>query len=123
MEINPAGDDLIYSTYLGGSSNNDFATGVALGPDGTVYVTGATASTDFPVVNAYQAANGGRLDAFIARIDTRLTGPASLLYSTYLGGASDDTTGGIAVDLGGRIMSRVAQCRPTFQRCAHTSPH
>jgi len=102
LEINPTGTGLVYATYLGGSADDE-ALGVALGPDGTTYVTGYTASTNFPTANPLQAANHGGNDIFIARIDTRLSGAASLLYSTYLGGTLSDAAGGIAVDSAGRI--------------------
>lgn len=57
-EINPSGSGLIYSTYLGGSSD-DAAIAIAVDTTGDAYVTGATLSTDFPTVNAFQSVAGG----------------------------------------------------------------
>lgn len=113
-EINPSGSGLVYSTYLGGSSN-DAALAIAVDSSGYAYVTGATLSTDFPAVGAYQGTAGGGTclpaltlnnlsvsrpcsDAFVAKLKPDGSG---LVYSTYLGGSSDDAGFGIAVDSAG----------------------
>ncbi len=78
-----------YSTYLGGTGT-DSALGIAVDSTGDVYVTGRTSSTNFPVKSAYQPTfSGGSTDAFVTEI-----GPdgLSLVYSTYLGGATPVTT-------------------------------
>jgi uncharacterized protein (TIGR03437 family) len=100
-KFSPAGA-LLYLTYLGGSSN-DGATALAVDAAGNAYVAGATTSTDFPTVNPYQPHFGGMGgmglirtgDAFVAKLN-----PAGnqLLYSTYLGGSTDDIAMAIAVD-------------------------
>lgn len=94
---------LAYSTYLGGSGTESTyqdwsGPGIAVDAGGAVYVTGRTYSYDFPTLNPYQASNGGGSDAYI----TKLT-PAgnALVYSTYLGGNSDDEGRSIAVDTRG----------------------
>ncbi len=91
-------DPLIYSTYLGGSKG-DFGTSIAVDSAGNAYVTGTTASTDFPTMNPLQPANGGALyntqDVFVAKINSA---GSALVYSTYLGGIEDDIGLGIAVD-------------------------
>jgi hypothetical protein len=90
--LNSTGTALIYSTYLGGSGG-DWGTSIALGPGGTVYVTGATMSSDFPVLNALQTSLGTpNGNAFIAAISTTQSGISSLLYSSYLGGGGNATT-------------------------------
>ena len=94
-KLTPAGNALVYSTYLGGSGG-DFGGGIAVDGAGSAYVTGETASTNFPTQYPYQATyQGGAADAFV----TELT-PAgnALVYSTYLGGSSGDFGVGIAVD-------------------------
>jgi hypothetical protein len=91
--INPAGSALAYSTYLGGNSD-DYGFGIAVDSGGNAYVTGVTASTDFPTMNPLQPASGGGTDAFV----TKITPSGSLVYSTYLGGSSNDAGTGIAVD-------------------------
>lgn len=92
---------LLFSTYLGGSNGGylgDAATGIAVGPGGSLFVTGTAKSSDFPIRNALQPAAGGGTDAFIARIDGTLNGNPTLAFSTYLGGSGDDVASGIAVD-------------------------
>ncbi|MFZ3094438.1 MAG: SBBP repeat-containing protein, partial [Methanothrix sp.] len=93
-KINSAGPELSYSTYLGGSGF-DYAKGIAVDGSGNAYVTGYTASTNFPTINQYQASNAGSSDVFVAKINS--AGPA-LSYSTYLGGGGYDYAKGIAVD-------------------------
>jgi hypothetical protein len=87
---------LEYSTYLGGGAN-DSGRGIRVkGND--AYLAGETGSAvDFPTANAFDASfNGGPTDAFVTRLDMR-RGPAGLEYSTYLGGAADDSGRAIAV--------------------------
>ena len=88
---------LVYSTYLGGAASGDFADEIAVDGSGHAYVTGSTASTDFPTLNPYMG-YAGAYDAFITRINTNASGAAGLIYSTYLGGAYNDVLNGIAVD-------------------------
>jgi hypothetical protein len=87
---------LLYSTYLGGTSF-EMATGVAADAAGHAYVTGETRSTNFPLKNQLQK-NQADVDAFVTKLDTNVAGPASLLYSTYLGGNSEDHARDIAAD-------------------------
>ena len=84
----------VYSTYLGGS-NNDEGRGIAVDGAGAAYITGRTASTNFPVLAASQVAFGGGLfDAFVTKLDAA----GARLYSTYLGGSHIDEGYGIAVN-------------------------
>jgi len=94
-KIGAPGGALIYSTYLGGSGNDE-GNGIAVDKSGAVYITGDTASTDFPLLGAYQSTyGGGATDAFV----TRLAGSGqTLLYSTYLGGSGADIGSAIAID-------------------------
>jgi hypothetical protein len=93
----------LYSTLLGGS---DFDSGpaIAVGTDGSAYLTGTTMSEDFPVTeDAFQMRRTGCDSAFVSRINTAGNG---LLYSTYLSGKTRDlaqrTFGGdIALDTSG----------------------
>ena len=94
-------DPLLASTYLGGSDAEGgyCADAVALGPDGSVYVTGYTASDDFPTTigEPYQ---GGASDVFVSRFDPTLT---DLLASVYLGGGNEEQASCIAVDAAGNV--------------------
>ncbi len=98
-KLNAAGSALVYSTYLGGSGY-DFGLGIAVDSSGSAYVTGQTSSSDFPTANAFQGKNASGLgnDVFVAKFSP--TGSA-LVYSTYLGGSSDDSGVDIAVDSAG----------------------
>lgn len=101
LKLNAGGDRLIYSTYLGGSENEE-GQGLRLDNSGNAYLTGSTESSDFPVVDAFQPVYGGRSgqsdsygDAFVSAIDP--TG-SQLIFSSYLGGSGDDRGSGIAID-------------------------
>jgi len=96
-KLSPAGNALVYSSYLGGS-DSEWATAIAVDASGAAYLTGWTKSTDFPLLNPIQNARGGNEDAFVSKI-----APAgnALVYSTYLGGLQDEEGLGIAVDSGG----------------------
>lgn len=94
-KLTPAGDGLVYSTYLGGSALDE-AWGIAVDATGSAYVTGYTLSSDFPTLSPYQGYKGSGYDVFV----TKLT-PAgnALAYSTYLAGSGNENYGnGIAVD-------------------------
>ncbi len=98
-KLDSTGSALIYSTYLGGSGNNDQGLSIAVDSAGDAYVTGFTDSLNFPTMNAFQPSlGGGLLDAFVTMLNP--VGSA-LLYSTYLGGSGDEQGTGIAIDSSG----------------------
>ncbi|HEY3823888.1 MAG TPA: SBBP repeat-containing protein, partial [Bryobacteraceae bacterium] len=110
-ELNPAGQgaaDLLYATYLGGSGSEALYS-IAVDGAGAIYLTGSTASGDFPVTSsAFSTTYSGTGplalgDAFVAKLAPSGQGAADLVYSTYLGGANDDRGEGIAVDALNRI--------------------
>jgi hypothetical protein len=109
LKLNSAGSALPYSSYfgtLGGESGN----AIAVDSTGNAYITGYVAYFDLPTTAlAFQSLPGGGMcgsgsstyncgDAFVAKFNPSATGNASLVYSTYLGGAGDDHGLGIAVD-------------------------
>ena len=100
------GGSLEFSTYLGGSQGTtgfpEWATSVGVGNSGDIYVGGVTSSSDFPRQTPYQPAfAGGSYDGFF----TILNGTGSAIqYSTYLGGAGNDSVNGIAVDGFGNVL-------------------
>ena len=98
-KLNPAGSALVYSTYLGGSAT-DYGTAIAVDSSGSAYVTGIVTSEDFPVANAMDATLGSHAvaDAFVAKFSPS---GSSLIYSTYLGGGSEDDPYAIAIDQAG----------------------
>ena len=97
-KLSPAGDRLIYSTFLGGPGN-DAGRGVALGSNGSAYVTGETSATSFPLLHPLQNSLKGGQNAFVAGLDS--TG--KLLFSTYLGGSGTDGGAAVAVDGSGSL--------------------
>ncbi|MEW6733830.1 MAG: SBBP repeat-containing protein [Acidobacteriota bacterium] len=74
IELTPTGSELLYSSYLGGS-NDESGSGIAVTPNGIVYVTGYTTSTNFPTANPFQSANAGNMDGFVVRLN--LANPCS----------------------------------------------
>lgn len=101
-KLNPKGSGLVYSTYLGGSGGVDRGWAIAIDQAGNAYVTGDTASTDFPVANAIQPAfGGGSSDAFVTKLNP--TGSA-LVYSSFLGGNLTDEGRGIDVNGSGEAF-------------------
>jgi hypothetical protein len=99
------GDQLIYFSYLGGSSD-DIPLAVAVDANGVAYMTGTTTSTDFPMAgNSLQTLGPDVVtEAFIAVIDPSQYGGVSLIYSTFLGGQTGANSGNaIGVDSSGNI--------------------
>jgi hypothetical protein len=97
-KLNNTGSALVFSTYLGGSGSDS---GLSIAARfGSAYVTGSTASSNFPTTaGAVQTTFGGLQDAFVTKLND--TGSA-LAFSTYLGGAGGDTGQGITVSRYGR---------------------
>jgi len=101
-KLTPAGDSIVYATYLGGSGN-DGPSGLVADRDGNVYLVGATSSSNFPLKNSLQpfvgSATGLKYDAFVAKISPS----GALFYSTVIGGAGNDQARGIALDSRGAV--------------------
>jgi hypothetical protein len=102
--INPKlsqSSQIIYATYFGGSSDDDFGA-MQVSPSGDLYITGTTSSSDFPLMNSVQTTLGGDTtdsDAFVVWLS-----PAQALkYSTYLGGSESDFGEAITVGSNGWI--------------------
>lgn len=96
-KLNPTGG-LQYSTFLGGAGSDDGRT-IAVDGGGNAYIGGSTFSADFPVTaSAFDATFGGGEDVFVAKLNA---GGSSLAYSTFLGGAENELSAGIAVDTAG----------------------
>ncbi|HKC88536.1 MAG TPA: SBBP repeat-containing protein, partial [Blastocatellia bacterium] len=95
-KFNAAGSALEYSTWLGGTGN-DSGGAIAVDGAGNAYVTGNTASVNFPLADAPQTQLRGT-DAFVAKLNP---GGSALVYSTFLGGAGSEVGNAIAVDSAG----------------------
>jgi hypothetical protein len=102
FKMNPAGTALEYSTYVGATSSDE-ATRIAVDDVGSAYITGFTNSSNFPLVNPFQATIAGTVDAngvlpFDAFVTKLSPDGKSLVFSTFFGGSSTDSGTGIAVD-------------------------
>lgn len=99
-KITAAGSQIQYSTYLGGD-DEDIGYGIAADSTEDAYATGVTYSATFPQVNGEQPVYGGAGDAFLTKLNTKLVGAGSLVYSTFVGGSNLDQGNGIVVDANG----------------------
>ncbi len=99
-KIYPGGQstaDLVYSTYLGGTGS-DQANSIGLDANGNAYVTGTTSSADFPTTGSLQGQLAGGTDAFLSKVNAQAS---ALIFSSYLGGSSNDQGTSVAIDVGG----------------------
>jgi uncharacterized repeat protein (TIGR01451 family) len=96
--FNPMLNEITFSTYIGGS-NDDVVYQVTQDPDGDIFLTGYTLSTDFPIAGkpVQRKFGGGSVtgDAFVVEVESA---GLAIQYSTYLGGAGDDVGYSIQMD-------------------------
>ncbi|TLD41041.1 MAG: Cell surface protein [Candidatus Jettenia ecosi] len=91
---------LLASTYLGGS-DSDSSDSLVVDLQGNIYVTGSTASLNFPTtLRAFDTSHNGFFDIFISKMDKTLT---NLLTSTYVGGSSGDGADAFVIDSSGNL--------------------
>jgi hypothetical protein len=91
--------DLEFSTYIGGI-DDDSVYAMTTDQEGNIYIVGYTSSSDFPTTHgAYdESFNGGSYfpqDGFVTKLSSD---GQSIIYSTFIGGSSDDAIGAITVD-------------------------
>jgi hypothetical protein len=97
----PAGNALVYSSYLGGAFGGERGQGIAVNQAGEAHVTGFTTAGDFPTVNPFQGNLRGTWDVFVTKFSSAGN---TLVYSTFLGGDDEeyvDIGQAIAVDAAG----------------------
>lgn len=83
----PTGNDLVYSTYLGGSGE-DHPHSLVVDASGNLIVAGKSMSTNYPTTtSAYATANGGGYDIVVTKFNAAGSG---LIGSTYIGGNGQD---------------------------------
>jgi hypothetical protein len=110
-KLAPDGSTLVYSTYLGGSED-DQGLSIAVDSDGTAHVIGYTYSSDFPTTwGAFNQTKGGSSDVFVISLNQAGSG---LVYSTFLGGSDKDDGSGIAVDSWGNAYVAGETDSPDF---------
>jgi hypothetical protein len=108
VKMNSTATSRIYSTLIGGTGN-DTPNSIAVDASGNAYITGNTASTNYPTTGgAFQTTNAGSFDVIVTKLNS--TGTA-LSYSTYIGGTGSDNAFRIRLDnsgnayIGGRTAS------------------
>lgn len=102
-KLNPSGNDLVYSTFIGGGGDfsSDYGYGIAIDGSGNAYITGYTESSNFPTTEGAFDSTGPKpydYDAFVSKLNSS---GSNLVYSTFLGGSYYDHGNGIAVDASG----------------------
>ena len=97
LKLDPSGTTVLFSTFIGGSANDE-GHSIVLDGQGNIVVAGFTSSANFPVVNGAQGKIGGNQDAFLLKLNNSGT---AILYSTFLGGDLDDRALGVALDAAG----------------------
>ncbi len=96
-KLNPSGNELVYSTFIGGN-NNDRGNSIAIDADGNAYVTGQAVSPDFPATPDAYDTEYNYHNAYVAKLNSA---GSALVYSTFLGGSYGSyhtSCSGIAVD-------------------------
>jgi hypothetical protein len=113
-EFDATGSSLVYSTFLGGN-NIDGGYAIALDSSGNAYVTGQTASQNFPLQAPVQPYYGGVPNVFVSEVNN--TG-SQLIFSTYLGGGAqgygDQQGNAIAIDASGNMYVAGYTATPDF---------
>ena len=103
LKLSANGSSLVYSTYLGGSGNNDFLRAIAVDASGQAVVAGATDSSNYPTVaGSYDRTFGGSFDAFATKLNAAGTG---LVWSTFLGGTGSDSIDDLVLDGSGIVYA------------------
>jgi uncharacterized protein (TIGR03437 family) len=101
-KLSSAGDTLIYSSFLGGSSL-DQGNAIAVDSSGRAWIGGVTGSSDFPATNTgFQSRIAGSLNGFLTQVSAD---GSRMLYSTLIGGENADIVFGIAVDAASNVYA------------------
>jgi hypothetical protein len=127
VKLNPAGDQVVFSTFLGGSSDESPSPAIAIDSRGGIYVAGSTASLDFPTTEGapQRSFGGGASDAYAVKLSSD---GSRLLFSTYLGGEAGDPVNGLAVDplrdiyIGGSTFSAGFPVTPAAPQTSRRGP-
>ncbi|HUF03400.1 MAG TPA: Ig-like domain-containing protein [Aridibacter sp.] len=94
-KLDPTGSSLVYGTFLGGGTQSDRVTAIAVDNTQNIYVTGQTQNTGFPTTEgAFDRTYNGGEDAFVTKLNPE---GSALVYSTFLGGSGKDEAFGIGV--------------------------
>lgn len=138
-KISEDGSRLLASTYVGGSGRDglnawtnsssndnplrynyadDYRGDIIVDPNGLIYVSSCTNSSDFPTENASQSSFGGKLDGCVFALSPDMK---NLVWSTYLGGSEHDALYSIRLDDQGNVY--VAGGTRSNNLPSHTDAH
>jgi hypothetical protein len=99
-KVSAAGDALVYSTLLCGAGD-DLPVDIAVDAAGNAYVAGATASSDFPLVDPLDATRGGGVVGLSGFVSKLAPDGSHLVYSTFLGGSETSVVNALTIDAAG----------------------
>jgi hypothetical protein len=108
--LSPDGDSLEFSTFLGGTGQ-DQGLGIIVDESGTVVVSGSTDSRNFPARDPVQAELGGSVDGFVTALSDRTGAP---VWSTFLGGSEADRANAVTVGRDGAVHAVGRTLSPDF---------
>ena len=95
VKLNSTCSNILKSTYIGGSNADDINS-IILDSNNNIYAVGISNSTDFPVTgDAYRTSSSGNNDCVVFKLDSTFS---NLVFSTYLGGGSDEYSSSINID-------------------------
>lgn len=121
-KINPAGNGLVYSTYIGGTGS-EYGNHIAIDNEGNAYVAGYSNATTYKVTaGVYQGKSDGGIDAIVTKLNAA---GSALVFSTYLGGSGTDMANSVFVDnnkdvyVTGYTASTNFDVTPNAYRTAH----
>jgi hypothetical protein len=112
IRLNPAGSDLIYSTYIGGNGV-EFIRALALNDEGGVVVGGDNYNGDFPTTEGAlrEDFGGGTFDGFVISLNAD---GSDAIYSTYMGGSANESVYGLVPDGTGGVVLAGWNSGPDF---------
>ena len=111
LKLDTQGEDILYSTYFGGSGD-DFVSGATTDSQGNMIFVGATSSTDYPLINALiENRSTQERDVFVTKFSSD---GQNVIFSTYLGSASDYYSIDVTVDSTDNIIITGSTIAPDF---------
>ena len=105
IKLNPTGTAPVWATYIGGTAQ-DAASAVTLDASGNVWISGTTASTDFP--NAQGWSNGGEFVVELSATGSALPYAGRYPNGTAAGAIAVDAAGLLHIGGSGGILSAIA---------------
>ena len=101
-KLTPDGSSLVYSTYIGGASEDWCRGTMYLDSAGNIYLSGRTSSANFPTTpGAFQSVHQGNWDGYLLKLSAD---GSTLIFSTLIGGSGWDAAySGVEVHSDGSI--------------------